>query len=863
MIKTTCWRIKLGRTVQINEEKWLPQPATFSRRLPVVVPPNSALATLKNEDGSWNVKAIENWFLKLFSLDLLWRNLYGDFVESRELMACARVSRSGVSVDLTTVSLSGTHFCCLIQHVLAYGGLVHCVSCFSKYPNVETILDKDNFTLEELLDEDEIIQECKALNGRLINFLRERTQVEQLIRYIVEEAPEDADRSRSVKFPFIACEIFTCEVDIILKTLVEDEELMGLLFSFLEPKHTHSPFLAGYFSKVVICLLLRKTAPFLSYIQAHREIMQKLVDLIGITSIMEVLIRLIGLMNICINYTDAVQWIQDTNVLEMIVDKFSSSDSPEVHANAAETLCAITRFAPAGLSAKISSPSFVGRLFRHALEESRPKSVLNNSLTICITLLDPKRLNMGAYHMFGRQMTLGSTVTANPETVEGMLESLGDLLKLLDVSSSDNILLTTYGKLQPPLGKHRLKIVEFISVLLAVGSEAAEKELIRLGALQRISDLFFEYPYNNFLHHHVENIINSCLESKNAPLVEHILRDCNLVGKILEAEKNTTLTADSNKPTVPAEGRSLPRIGNIGHITRLSNKINQLGNTNSDVQALLQANSEWSDHTNVLAKRNALENVYQWACGYVLLLKIVSSTNNLSQAFRYGMYSNDMDEGHGSLERGDDEDVYFDDESAEVVISSLRLGDDQDSGSLFTNSNWFAFEEDNSDPNERSTGPLASPSPNAEGTSALSGGEDVVNVGKDITVEVETVSEHDKANEDDELIDTATPSVEPEAKSEDNETWDSGDPSSILPNGELPLESPDAAKPLESSDAAEPSPSSPDKVVDKEAASGPPAASEDKNPPSKSDDEIAVSDPATTGIAETAVDKDASFHSHY
>uniref|UniRef100_A0A803QE74 Uncharacterized protein n=1 Tax=Cannabis sativa TaxID=3483 RepID=A0A803QE74_CANSA len=726
---------------------------------------------------------------------------------------------------------------------------------------VETILDKDNFTLEELLDEDEIIQECKALNGRLINFLRERTQVEQLIRYIVEEAPEDADRSRSVKFPFIACEIFTCEVDIILKTLVEDEELMGLLFSFLEPKHTHSPFLAGYFSKVVICLLLRKTAPFLSYIQAHREIMQKLVDLIGITSIMEVLIRLIGAdEHMYANYTDAVQWIQDTNVLEMIVDKFSSSDSPEVHANAAETLCAITRFAPAGLSAKISSPSFVGRLFRHALEESRPKSVLNNSLTICITLLDPKRLNMGAYHMFGRQMTLGSTVTANPET-----------------------------------------IVEFISVLLAVGSEAAEKELIRLGALQRISDLFFEYPYNNFLHHHVENIINSCLESKNAPLVEHILRDCNLVGKILEAEKNTTLTADSNKPTVPAEGRSLPRIGNIGHITRLSNKINQLGNTNSDVQALLQANSEWSDHTNVLAKRNALENVYQWACGRPTALQdrtrdsddddyqdrdydVAALANNLSQAFRYGMYSNDMDEGHGSLERGDDEDVYFDDESAEVVISSLRLGDDQDSGSLFTNSNWFAFEEDNSDPNERSTGPLASPSPNAEGTSALSGGEDVVNVGKDITVEVETVSEHDKANEDDELIDTATPSVEPEAKSEDNvlqesntlreaesketdkppewvewrETSDSGDPSSILPNGELPLESPDAAKPLESSDAAEPSPSSPDKVVDKEAASGPPAASEDKNPPSKSDDEIAVSDPATTGIAETAVDKDAS-----
>lgn len=34
---------------------------------------------------------------------------------------------------------------------------------------VDTILDKDKYLLEELLDEDEIIQECKAINSRLIN----------------------------------------------------------------------------------------------------------------------------------------------------------------------------------------------------------------------------------------------------------------------------------------------------------------------------------------------------------------------------------------------------------------------------------------------------------------------------------------------------------------------------------------------------------------------------------------------------------------------------------------------------------------------------------------------------------------------
>jgi hypothetical protein len=32
----------------------------------------------------------------------------------------------------------------------------------------QQILDKEEYTLEELLDEDDIIQECKSLNGRLI-----------------------------------------------------------------------------------------------------------------------------------------------------------------------------------------------------------------------------------------------------------------------------------------------------------------------------------------------------------------------------------------------------------------------------------------------------------------------------------------------------------------------------------------------------------------------------------------------------------------------------------------------------------------------------------------------------------------------
>lgn len=36
-------------------------------------------------------------------------------------------------------------------------------------PAQQLVLDKESFTLEELLEEDDVIQECKSLNSRLID----------------------------------------------------------------------------------------------------------------------------------------------------------------------------------------------------------------------------------------------------------------------------------------------------------------------------------------------------------------------------------------------------------------------------------------------------------------------------------------------------------------------------------------------------------------------------------------------------------------------------------------------------------------------------------------------------------------------
>ncbi|AQK88934.1 DNA damage-binding protein 1a [Zea mays] len=152
------------------------------------------------------------------------------------------------------------------------------------------------------------------------------------------------------------------------------------------------------------------------------------------------------------------------------------------------------------------------------------------------------------------------------------------------------------------------------------------------------------------------------------------------------------------------------------------------------IQSHLQENSEWAVwQIDVLIKRNEVENVYHWACGRPTSLHdrgrdsddddfrdrdydVAALTNNMSQAFRFGIYRNDdIEEAQGSHER-DDEDVYFDDESAEVVISSLCLGDDQDSSSLFTNSNWFTFDGDRGI-NDRLAASVPPSSPDSEAIS--------------------------------------------------------------------------------------------------------------------------------------------------
>ena len=71
--------------------------------------------------------------------------------------------------------------------------------------------------------------------------------------------------------------------------------------------------------------------------------------------------------------------------------------------------------------------SFVAKILGHALEDSQSKSSLVNSLSVCISLLDPKRsaISSPLFHSFRSQHMYEPPIPVNPETVGAMLVKLG------------------------------------------------------------------------------------------------------------------------------------------------------------------------------------------------------------------------------------------------------------------------------------------------------------------------------------------------------------------------------------------------------------------------------------------------------
>mmetsp|Transcript_14021 Transcript_14021/g.30339 ORF Transcript_14021/g.30339 Transcript_14021/m.30339 type:complete len:719 (-) Transcript_14021:1130-3286(-) len=503
------------------------------------------------------------------------------------------------------------------------------VAGFSQPSPIEQILDKEEFTLEELLDEDDIIQECKSLNGRLVAFLRERSTVEQLVRYLVEPPPADNDDpKRTYKYPFTACEVFCCEVEAVFNTLLEDADLMKLLMSLLDSPAPLNCKTAGYFGRVVGNLLVRKSSEMLQYLQDNGGvILPKLVNHVDTTSVADILKRLIGAdEQSSFMFAPTYQnWLAETPLVDLLLARLAQSPLPEAQANAADILSAIAHTQPSPLGAKLMRGESIAELFQHAMAPG--KHVLVPALDVCIALVEPRPGWHGAGDNGVGAEGNASRGNAGREAASAIVQHLPKLMGLLRDTSSSGIQQTPYGVLSPPLGRHRLKVVELFAVLLRCGSRESEVALLQLDAISVCLQLFKNYPFNNMLHRSVTTMLVAALSHGSQGMVQHLFEQCKLLDWIVDIPVDIRPEARAGDETHAARKPAL-RAGYMGHITQIAGTLESLAQPGistsmagclPDGAALMvytEKHEGWQEYLEtVLHPRQELENTARWACG--------------------------------------------------------------------------------------------------------------------------------------------------------------------------------------------------------------------------------------------------------
>ncbi|XP_020790370.2 serine/threonine-protein phosphatase 6 regulatory subunit 2 [Boleophthalmus pectinirostris] len=486
--------------------------------------------------------------------------------------------------------------------------------------HLEALLDQEDVSLSQLLEEEDVLQECKAQNRRLLLFLCKDQSMQELVRLITTEPPAGVEETKRFKHPNIACELLTCDVGLINDKLGNEEPLLESLYSFLEQPPPLNPLLASFFSKTIGNLIARKTEQVLNFLRRKEGFLSLVLKHIDTSAMMDVLLRLISCVEPPPLRLDTLTWLNEEKLAQRLIELIHPERDEERQSNASQTLCDIIRLSrdqanqlqelsqPDPLLTVLESQTSVEQLLQNMFSGERTESCIVNGIQVLLTLLEIRRPVVDGVmdaQGFERSYLVNSSILL---AIEPHLKHFHQLL--LEPPKKSPV-LTSLGMLEDPLGNTRLHVARLVASLLYTSSSShavVAQELCRLNTMNLLLDLFFKYTWNNFLHLQVELCVAAILrpcahemrlqpilssqdkslqsseegpqEPSGAPstprntldqpensahnlLMSHLFQHCHLVQRILEAwEENDKLQSEGGM-----------RRGYMGHLTRIANTV--------------------------------------------------------------------------------------------------------------------------------------------------------------------------------------------------------------------------------------------------------------------------------------------------
>ncbi|KAF7592865.1 hypothetical protein BBP40_012344 [Aspergillus hancockii] len=297
---------------------------------------------------------------------------------------------------------------------------------YASISSIDTLLDKPDVSLEELLDESELIQELKQHNTKLIEYLRDDNVLKRLMDHVIAPSlvndddddneddandtngskdatteeekrsdplrdvldPEDIDRAEKerLKRAYVACEILSAEVWSILDSIMLNLDHLRGFWAFLRITPPLDSVQASYFTKVNETLFDRKTSEMLEFLKSLDGIVPAILQHIDNPMVMDLLLKIISLEKVE-GGQGIVDWLKSQDLIPRLLSFLSSDWPASVQTSAGDFLKAIitisanatqndqTCIGPNSLTRQLVSTTCVERLIKAMLQGGNPLTV--------------------------------------------------------------------------------------------------------------------------------------------------------------------------------------------------------------------------------------------------------------------------------------------------------------------------------------------------------------------------------------------------------------------------------------------------------------------------------------------------------
>jgi SIT4-associating protein SAP185/190 len=396
---------------------------------------------------------------------------------------------------------------------------------FGGYANIstlDTVLDKPDVTIEDLLDESDLIQELKQQNSKLIEFLRDDSVLKKLLNYVVTDQPpetsekpespkqeEKDERPSSIsffggkgkarsssksaskkdgdgeteqerkeaqrkKYAYVSCEVLSSEVWSLTEAILDQQEALRDFWQYMHRPAPLDPLQAGYFTKVNEALFDKKTEEMLAFFKSLEGIVPAMLQHVDCPMVMDLLLKIISLEK-HEGGAGIVDWLQGQDLIPLLLGYLSPEHNSATQTSAGDFLKAIITISA---NATTQDQSVIGpnELTRQLVSEKCISTLITdmlrggNPLTVGVgIIIEVIRKNNSDYD-------LDNQAGPEPKTTDPIY--LGTLLRqfathvpnfmnlVRSASAKKPELKAAFGGKIEPLGFDRFKTCELMAELL-------------------------------------------------------------------------------------------------------------------------------------------------------------------------------------------------------------------------------------------------------------------------------------------------------------------------------------------------------------------------------------------------------------